>query len=86
MAMSAAKRLRARSEANARAIGPQVPGGTYPCAYWQQRYEVLAIASPVDGAGFPVFTVRWLDGPDSGCTVSHCTAWDARRDRVVSVP
>ncbi len=83
--MSPAVRLRRKSEANARAIGPQVPGGTYLCAYWGQCYEVLAIASPVDLAGFPVFTVQWLDGPDSGRTVQHCTPWD-KRDRVVSQP
>jgi hypothetical protein len=84
--MTPAKRTRLRSEANARAIGPQVPGGTFLCGYWGWRYEVLAIASPVDGAGFPVFTVRWLDGPDAGRTGSHCTAWRARDDRVVSLP
>lgn len=84
--MTAAKRTRLRSEANARACGPRVPGGTFLSGYWGWAYEVLAIASPVGDAGSPVFTVRWLTGPDAGRTGQHCTAWRARDDQVVSLP
>ena len=70
--------LRRRSEANAKLIGPQVPGGRYLCAYWQEEYTVLAIGSQVDDA-WPWFRVQWADGREA----VHCTPWD-RRDRVLA--
>lgn len=61
-------------------VGPQYVGGRYLCGYWQDSYEVLAI----NGAGTPCWsiTVRWSDGH----TGTHCTAWDSKRDRVLSQP
>lgn len=79
--MTPLQRMRARAAMNARNIGPQVPGGRYLCGYWQQEYTVLAIASLTDDST-PVFTVQWADGRKG----SHCTAWDARRDRVIAQP
>jgi hypothetical protein len=70
--------LRKRAEADARLIGPRVPGGRYRSAYWGQEYTVLAIWSTL-GGGWPGYRIQWADGR----TVEHCTAWD-RRDQVVS--
>jgi len=69
------------AEANARAIGPRVPGGRYRSGYWQEEYTVERIASMRDDAT-PVFVVTWADGH----MTSHATPWDARADRVVSGP
>jgi len=79
--VSPAQRTRAMAEANARAIGPRVPGGRYLCGYWQEEYTVERIASMRDDAT-PVFVVTWADGH----MTSHATPWDARADRVVSGP
>jgi len=61
-------------------IGPQQVSGRYFCGYWQQSYEVLAIA----GAGTSNWsiTVRWEDGTRT----AHCTPWDSKRDRVIDQP
>jgi hypothetical protein len=73
----AGKRARVLAQVTDRAIGPQVPGGRYFCGYWQAEYTVDAIACTLDGTA--LFTVTWADGRRG----SHCTAWDARADRVV---
>ena len=54
-------------------VGPRRVGGRYLCGYWHVEYEVTAI----NGCNL---TVRWADGR----TTTHCTAWDARRDRILS--
>ena len=59
-------------------LGPQVPGGRYYNAYWSRAYEVLAIWTPLDDP-WPWLAVRWADGE----VTSHCTAWEARRDRAL---
>jgi hypothetical protein len=69
------------SKASAAAVGPRVIGGRYLCGYWQQEYVVLAFGAGMSGSDWSV-TVRWEDGR----TTSHCTPWDSRRDRVISLP
>ena len=59
-------------------LGPQVVGGTYHCGYWLKDYEVLEI-TPINAWDFEI-TVRWLD---DGRIVTHRTAWDYKRDRVI---
>jgi hypothetical protein len=58
---------------------PRVVGGTYRCGYWGQDYIVLAITDYADWRGRS-WRVRWADGH----VTEHSTAWDARRDRVLS--
>lgn len=70
--------LRRRASADARLLGPRVPGGRYRSGYWGQEYTVLAVWSTLDG--WPGVRIRWADGR----TVEHCTPWDARTDQVVS--
>jgi hypothetical protein len=70
--------LRRRASADARLLGPRVPGGRYRSGYWGQEYTVLAVWS--DLSGWPYVRVQWADGH----TVEHCTPWDARADQVVS--
>ena len=56
---------------------PRRVGGRYYCGYWRDEYTVVAR----DDSGLvPGFTVRWSDGHET----THCTAWDARLDRVAS--
>jgi hypothetical protein len=61
--------------------GPWRAGGRYLSGYWQQEYEVLSFGPGICGSDWSV-TVRWADGR----TTRHCTPWDARRDRVISLP
>jgi hypothetical protein len=70
------KQARTIAAANARLIGPRVPGGTYVSGYWGEAYTVEAIWCTV-GDAWPWFRVRWSDGR----TAVHCTPWDARADR-----
>jgi hypothetical protein len=60
---------------------PRQPGGSYYCAYWQEPYQVLAMWSDVAGRALWL-RVNWID---RGQVTTHCTAWDARRDQVMSV-
>jgi hypothetical protein len=69
------------SKTGTAANGPRVPGGRYLCGYWQEEYEVLSFGAGMCGSDWSV-TVRWADGR----TTTHCTAWDPRRDRVISQP
>lgn len=71
------------AEWQARAIGPQVPGGRYLCGYWQEEYELLALGMLTDRATL-WFRVRWLTGPSAGAVVTHMTSWNARADRVLA--
>ncbi len=68
----------------AAAIGPRRVGGFYHCGSSGDLYEVLAI-DPGPRRAWPswLITVRTV-----GTTTvrSHCTAWDADRDRVVVQP
>lgn len=66
--------------ANGYGIGPRKAGGRYFCGYWKQEYDVLSVAD--NGRAGWRMTVRWEDGRET----SHCTSWDAARDRIVSQP
>lgn len=66
---------------------PRVVGGRYYCGYWRYDYTVLAI----DG----VWITERMDSPmrsnlgdpsQVGTVKRHCTAWDARNDRVLALP
>lgn len=59
---------------------PRVVGGLYLSGYWGSEYTVLAIEFDSHG-WLKSVTVQDDDG-----TRTHCTAWDTRRDRVVSTP
>ena len=58
-------------------IGPRRVGGTYLSGYWRTTYTVLAI----DGSWL---TVQDIDGHTPGSVRTHCTAWDAAYDRIIS--
>jgi hypothetical protein len=60
-------------------IGPQRVGGRYFCGYWQEEYDVLAVTT---GRAWSI-TVRTVGATE---TRTHCTPWDARRDRIISQP
>lgn len=64
-----------------REIGPRKVGGRYYCAQWDQNYTVLEIET--NRTTWPTWqvTIRWDDTSE---VVSHCTTWDANRDRVIS--
>jgi len=59
-------------------VGPRKAGGTYYSGYWGDTYTVIVIVGDEPG----MMTVEWSDGRRS----THCTAWDERRDRIVSEP
>ena len=54
---------------------PRKVGGTYRSGYWQQDYTVRAMRGDE-------VTAEWADGR----ITSHCTAWDARHDQIISEP
>ena len=58
---------------------PRKVGGRYLSGYWQEEYEVTAMWTE---HGTQWLTCKWA----AGHSTSHCTAWDSRRDRVVSQP
>jgi len=60
-------------------FGPRIPGGRYLCGYFQLAYTVLACVHHMDWRGDSI-RVLW----DDGHTTEHSTAWDAKRDRVLS--
>jgi hypothetical protein len=65
-------------------IGPRKVGGRYRSGYSGGEYTVLAI-EPGPREGWPVWRITVLhDGWDY--PVSHCTAWDPKRDRVLAEP
>ncbi|MFJ2833590.1 hypothetical protein ACIPC1_39635 [Streptomyces sp. NPDC087263] len=61
-------------------VGPRQVGGRYYSGYWDLAYEVLNIDDNPDNWGPWEMTCRWDDGRDT----THCTAWDPKRDRVIS--
>lgn len=63
-------------------IGPQVVGGTYHCGYWGESYRVDTI-NIGETSGMARFGVTWLK---DGRTTSHLTAWNPKRDRVLTQP
>lgn len=63
----------------AKYYGPQVPGGRYLCGYWNKTYTVISI-DMIEGYSLPWITVRWEDGRIG----RHCTAWEPKRDKVLS--
>ena len=58
---------------------PRKVGGRYFSGYWRQEYTVTA--TEVRNATLWL-TCEWADGHST----THCTSWDARRDRVVEQP
>ena len=61
-------------------FGPRKPGGKYKSGYSGEVYEVLdTFLSPT---GFPMIMVRGEDG----FTRTHSTAWNPKRDKVISEP
>jgi len=65
------------------AIGPQQPGGVYRCGYWNVLYTVTKIERKEDGRF--LIHAHDIEGSNQRPRV-HCTAWDAKRDRVISQP
>ncbi|MFC5744853.1 hypothetical protein [Actinomadura rugatobispora] len=65
-------------------IGPRRVSGRYYSHVSGNEYEVLDIQT--ERSFWPPWqiTVRLLTGDRVGDVVSHCTAWDAKRDRVLS--
>jgi len=59
---------------------PRRVGGTYRSGYWGDAYTVLAVR--FDGPWVESITVKLGDGR----VVTHCTAWDARRDQIIAEP
>lgn len=72
--------LCASCQAIADEIGPRQVGGRYHCGYWGQDYKVLAIEIDPKFIGGWEISVKW----DDGRITHHSTAWNARRDRVLS--
>lgn len=66
------------------AIGPRKVGGRYRCAYWAQEYTVVAIQRTLPAGDWRrwAITVEWADGHRT----THGTAWDPKRDKVISQP
>ena len=69
-------------------LGPQVVGSRCWCGYWGATYTVTAIhadGKAQTGMSGPAITIRWdaRPGRPEGET-THCTRWDARRDRIIS--
>jgi hypothetical protein len=74
---------------NHAAIGPRKVGGVYFNGYWGIEYTVLAVNDPAEGC-FSI-TDKSLTGINNdpryiGEVHTHATAWDYRRDRVISQP
>jgi len=75
---------------------PRKPGGRYFCGYWQQEYTVTATEVihgvlwldvtwiPSEDARHPRASAQWRG--DGYRKTRHCTAWDARRDEIISQP
>lgn len=65
-------------------VGPRKVGGRYGIGAHGSEYEVLAIErGPRTGWATWEITVRWVEDSRIG---SHCTGWDAERDRIVAEP
>lgn len=58
---------------------PRRAGGQYLSGYWHEEYTVTAIETR---AGVLWLTCAWADGRST----THCTAWDSRRDVILSQP
>lgn len=66
-------------------IGPRKIGGRYYSHVSDEEYEVVGIETKQPPPGWVwQITVQWLTGPRKGQTVSHCTRWDPKKDRVLS--
>jgi hypothetical protein len=70
------------SEQPESASEPRVAGGVYWSGYWDCEYTVLSIERHAENGLLKSITVRW----ESGLITTHCTTWNAKRDRVISVP
>lgn len=68
----------------AKAIGPRRVGGPYSNAYWDAAYTVLAI-DPGPRSSWPDWEIT-VQFDYQEAPMTHCTAWDPRRDRVLSEP
>ena len=76
---------------------PRTVGGHYLSGYWRQEYTVTATEirdgtlwltcqwHPWTPASHPQASNQWSDPRDAHIT-THCTAWDARRDVIISTP
>jgi len=67
-----------------RVVGPdrRVEGGDDRSGYWQKDYTVLEVGRDARGVA-ATWTVVYAG--ETG-RITHSTAWDWRRDRVVSTP
>ena len=59
-------------------LGPRKVGGTYYNGYWRKNVTVVSITWIEDD----VWEITEVD--ERGTKRTHCTAWDYKRDRVVS--
>lgn len=67
-------------------IGPRHVGGRYSSGYWGDEYTVLAIdREPADGSLWSI-TEATDEEMRRNASRTHCTAWDPRKDRVISQP
>ena len=83
--MTDAQRRKTEAKIIAKEVGPRKVGGVYWSVYGG-RYEVVKIETGSDGIHYWNcwrITVRCLD---DGEIRTHCTAWDAKRDRIISQP
>ena len=60
-------------------FGPLEVGGTYYSGYWRQAYTVLGFRLV---SGVPLVRRLWAAGHET----EHSTAWDRKRDKVLSAP
>ena len=75
------------------AIGPQVVGGRYYCGYWRNEYVVDRIWTTRDNPlGWSDWAIEVHDvteintgNPTVGSPRIHCTAWEPKQDRVLSI-
>lgn len=73
--------MTSRKRQTQQATDPRVVGGTYRSGYWGDTYEVLSIQWDERG-----WLVNVIVRDEHGVQRGHCTAWDARRDEVISQP
>ncbi len=79
-------------ETSAVCIGPRIVGGRYHDGYWGNQYVVDAIYptsdNPIGWSGWAItchdVTEVNTGKPCIGPKRTHCTAWDSKRDRVIS--
>jgi hypothetical protein len=77
---------------------PRVVGGRYLNGYWCQEYTVTATESRAGilwltcqwhawaPDSHPRASRQWSDPEEMYVITTHCTAWDSRRDVIISQP